>query len=105
MIRHLVLFRLREESERERAAHISSMRERLEALRTTTWGVHAIQVDQDVVGGANHWHAALVADFEDLSALRDYQVHPDHQAAVAWMADFVVERSVADLELRASPPL
>lgn len=101
MIRHLVLFRLRADSPDERAEHVAGMRVRLEGLRDVVPGTRSIHVDPDVVGGPNHWDVALVSEFEDRAALDAYQAHPEHRAAIAFMADFVTERSIADVELRA----
>ena len=104
MIRHLVLFRLRPGSPEERAAHLAGMRSRLEGLRDAVPGTRSIHVDPDVVGGPNHWDVALVSEFEDRIALDAYQAHPDHRAAIAFLADFVTERSIADVEMRPDLP-
>ncbi len=104
MIRHPVLFRLRPESPEERAAHLAGMRSRLEGLRHAVPGTRSIHVDPDVVGGPNHWDVALVSEFEDRTALDAYQALPDHRAAIAFMADFVTERSVADVDVGPDLP-
>ena len=98
MIRHLVLFRLAEGSDSERAVQVAGMRERLEALPALLEGVLSLRVGPDVVGGRDHWDVALCADFTDRDALQRYQVHPEHRAAVEWMASFVVARSIVDFE-------
>ncbi|HEY8318616.1 MAG TPA: Dabb family protein [Amnibacterium sp.] len=99
MIRHLVLFRLADGSAAERAEQTAGMRDRLEALPALLSGVLSLRVGPDVVGGAEHWDVALCADFTDRDALQRYQVHPEHRAAVEWMASFVAARSIVDLEL------
>ncbi|MBW4042728.1 MAG: Dabb family protein [Acidobacteria bacterium] len=104
MIRHLVLFRLRSESPQERAEHLAGMRSRLEGLRSVVPGTLSIHVGPDVGGGPNHWDVALVSEFEDQGALDAYQAHPDHLAAIAYLADFVTERSIADVEVSGDAP-
>jgi hypothetical protein len=104
MIRHLVLFRLRLESPEERAERVTAMRSRLEGLRDAVPGTRSIQVDPDVAGGPNHWDVALVSEFDDRVALDAYQAHPDHLAAIAFMADFVTDRAIVDLEVRPALP-
>lgn len=104
MIRHLVLFRLAPEPAAVRIEHIEGMRARLQALQAKVSGALSIEVDPDVVGGPNHWHVALVAEFEDRAALDAYQAHPNHQAAIAYLADFVVERSIVDTQINGLVP-
>ncbi len=102
MIRHIVLFRLADETTATKQERIAGMRERLEPLREATPGVRSLRVGADVVGGGDHWDAALVADFADRGALDAYQVLPAHRAAVDWMAAFVADRSIADIDLSTS---
>ena len=100
MIRHLVLFRLRDANRRTRGpTHLDEMRTLWRRFATVSLATLAIHVDPDVVGGPNHWDVALVSEFEDRAALNIYQAHPGHVAAVAAMAEYVTERSIADVTI------
>ncbi|MFT4050651.1 MAG: Dabb family protein [Microbacterium sp.] len=95
MIRHIVAWRLKTQDAGERAAQAQKMRTDLLALRGVVPTIIDISVGPDVVGGAN-WDVAIVADFADEAALDAYQVHPAHQAVVAYVREIVSERAAVD---------
>lgn len=76
MIRHIVLFKLKEgtvDVEREELAR------QLAALSRTTGGLMMeAEVAFDVVHAHNSYDIVLNSVFENIERLKEYQVHPEH---------------------------
>lgn len=80
MIKHLVLFRFREDAGAEAVDAIVAGLNGLPALIAE---IRSFQVGRDLLRTERSYDLALVSDFEDLAALQRYQVHPEHQKVVA----------------------
>lgn len=80
MIKHLVLFRFREDAG---SAAIDAIVAGLEGLPALIADIGSFEVGRDILRTERSYDLALVADFADLAALERYQVHPEHQKVVA----------------------
>lgn len=79
MIKHLVLFRFREDAG---SAAIDAIVAGLNGLPGLIAEIRSFQVGRDLLRTERSYDLALVSDFEDLAALQRYQVHPEHQKVV-----------------------
>lgn len=97
MIRHVVLFKLKDEAEGgDKATNAARIAGSLEALVGKIDGLLRLEVGRDVVGLPGAWDLALVADLEDEEALKNYQVHPLHVEAGKFISVVRSDRAVVD---------
>jgi hypothetical protein len=79
MIKHVVFFKFKpgaSPEERERAVdELRALPEKIDVIRE-------FEVGLDVLRSPRSWDAALVAGFDDLAALEQYQRHDDHLPVV-----------------------
>ena len=73
MIKHIVLFKLKDNADRQRALNtLNSMKDRIEGLLN-------LEVGEDFLKGERSYDIALVCTFNDKASLDYYQEHPVHQ--------------------------
>lgn len=96
MIKHIVMWRLREEDKQAKAGMV---KERLEALAGKIPGVLKIEVGIDYSATPDSSDIVLYSEFESREALDAYQNHPEHKAVVPFIAEIRSERRVVDYEL------
>jgi hypothetical protein len=78
VIRHIVMWKLREDACGGRAAGVARARGLLDACRAIVPGIESFEVD--VAGPASDFDVVLVSAFRDQAALDAYQQHPAHLA-------------------------
>jgi hypothetical protein len=78
MIQHIVLFRLKENTD---DATIAEHMADFEALVDEISEIEQIDVRRDIVGRPVSCHFGIVGQFADMDALRRYQQHQQHVAA------------------------
>lgn len=94
MIRHIVCWKLSEENKSENAAII---KEKLEALKGKIPGLLHIEIGiNDITAPEDNWDVVLNSDFESMSALEAYQVHPLHKEAAAFIMQVRTARVCVD---------
>ena len=101
MIRHIVMFKFKEEAEgRTKAENIAITKAMLEALpekidwiRSSTVKTNSPAADQ------TNYDLCLISDFDTWEDLAAYIVHPDHKAVGAFMRPVRLERSCVDFEI------
>ena len=93
MVKHIVLYTLKEDVDKEAAVQIMS--ESLETLVGRIAGLSWMEVNAVHHGGMD---VALYSEFESKQALCDYQKHQKHLEAKEKFADFIAERYCADYE-------
>lgn len=94
MVRHIVLYRLREDNKEESAR---LMKEKLEGLNGKIEGLHGLRIDRDC--NAHQYDVCLTADFDNLAALKAYKAHPLHVAASDFVHEVMTERAGFDFEV------
>jgi quinol monooxygenase YgiN len=99
MIKHIVLWKLKEEanglSKAENAAQIKS---KLESLQGNIEGLLKIEVGFDFLHSAESADIVLYSEFESREALDFYQQHPLHKAVMPFIGEARTERRVVDYE-------
>jgi hypothetical protein len=94
MIRHVVSWTLREDLDRD--GTVARIRELLTGLVGVIPSIRSLQVVENVAYPGKNQDVAVVAAFDDLAGLDEYQVHPDHQAAAAEIRGMVTARAAID---------
>ncbi len=99
MVTHIVAWRLKDSAlGRSKAENARLLKDRLEALRGRIPGLLRLEVGFDFSATETSADVVLVSAFESRAALAAYQVHPEHQAVVAFVSQIVAERRLVDYE-------
>ncbi|KAB1443336.1 Dabb family protein [Pseudodesulfovibrio senegalensis] len=100
MIKHIVMWKLKDNAEgAEASANAVKMKEMLEGLRGRIPGLVNIEVGIEMVESVPECDVVLYSEIETREALEAYQIHPEHQACVAFIKNVVSERRVVDYEI------
>jgi hypothetical protein len=99
MIRHVVSWRLNGVDAAARAEQAATITATLTALPAVIPQIVSLQVGTNVAYPESNWHVVLIADYESLEALEEYQVHPDHVAATHVIKPLVESRANVDFEV------
>jgi len=75
MIKHVVVMKFKPGISESR---FRDMEKGLKALPDVISEIKSYEFGLDVVRSERSYNFGLVADFDDLEALRRYQIHPDH---------------------------
>ncbi len=92
MIRHVALFRFKEDAPEDAARFLE---EGLFQLAQTITEISAYEYGPDLGLREGNFDFAVVADFENSEAFKAYAVHPDHQAFIQDRIAKVVEERVS----------
>lgn len=94
MIKHIVLFKLKDASPQgvERtAAVLRGLEGKVEQLR-------GLEVGIDVVRSQRSYDIALIATFDSLEDLEGYQVHPEHKKVIEHITQVRESQVAVDFE-------
>jgi len=99
MIKHVVMWKLKEMDALDKEAVLNRMKEGLEQLAGRIEGLLEIQVGIDFLGTEQSYDVALISIHESKEALAAYQVHPLHQeAATHLVKPYTAARASVDFE-------
>ncbi|OCL26642.1 stress responsive protein [Orenia metallireducens] len=100
MIKHIVMWKMREEAEgANKKANIEKMKSMLEALEDKIEEIQAFEVGVNYNDSEAAYDLLLYSEFEDKDALARYQVHPDHVKVAEFVRKVAKDRAVVDYEL------
>ncbi|WP_431074203.1 Dabb family protein [Microbacterium phyllosphaerae] len=99
MIRHVVTWKLAAEDTGERAEQAAEVARRLNALDGVVPQLRSISAGANAAYPDSNWDVTLVADFDSIAALEEYQVHPAHEEVVAYVRSVVASRAAVDFEI------
>ncbi|WP_461210439.1 Dabb family protein [Desulfocurvus sp. DL9XJH121] len=100
MLKHIVMWRLKDEAEgAAKAENALKMKEMLEALPAKVPGVVSLEVGVNVVAGDTASDICLYSVFNTLEEMDAYQVHPEHLKCVEFIKKIVIERRAVDYEV------
>lgn len=94
MVKHIVMWRLRESD--SRAVDAETIKSLLEGLAGKVPGLLKIEVGINFIEDANASDVVLYSEFVDRAALEAYQSHPLHLAVVPEVKARAIERRSAD---------
>lgn len=95
MVKHIVMWTLKEENKEENA---KKMKADLEALKDKIDFLKFIEVGINFNSTETAYDIVLVTDFESKADLEAYQVHPEHKAVGVFVRSVVEKRAVVDYE-------
>lgn len=99
MIRHVVSWKLAAEDAVERAEQAAEVARRLNALDGVVPQLRSISAGANTAYPDTNWDVTLIADFDSIAALEEYQVHPAHEEVVAYVRSVVASRAAVDFEI------
>lgn len=100
MIKHIVMWSLREEAEGATATENAlKMKAMLEGLLGRIEGLRHIEVSTDVFVSVPTTQIVLYSEFATKEDLDFYQKHPLHQECVQFVLKVVAERRVVDYDI------
>lgn len=100
MIKHIVMWTLKDEAEGATAAENGmKMKQMLEALNGKISGLKHLEVGLDIFQASPAWQVVLYSELDSREALQGYQQHPDHQRCVEFVKKVVTDRGVVDYEI------
>ena len=96
MVRHIVLFRLKESlSQAEKRDIAVRFKTAIEALPEVIGFIGKIEVGLNI-NEDEKFDIALYSEFETLDEVKAYSAHPSHVAAAGILAGYVDERACVD---------
>ena len=98
MVKHIVMWKLRGESDGERQTHARRAADALRELSGKIPGMIRLEVGVASDTGGQSADLVLVTEHEDWQALATYRTHPEHQKVAALIAELKTERHVFDFE-------
>lgn len=102
MIRHIVMFKLKDAEGRTAYENALLAKEKADKLPGLVPSVRAFTSVVNLPEADNtNYNFALIADFDDMKGLDEYQVHPDHKAFGAFIVAVRAEngRACIDFEI------
>lgn len=94
MIRHVVMWKFREQNKQE---HMDMFKEMLLSLKDEIEGIINMSAGEDL--NDSDWDMALVMDVESLDALSRYKEHPKHQIVSKFCSRIRIKRSAVDFKI------
>ncbi len=93
----MVLWKLKEQAEgRSKVENAKMIKVQLEALPGLVPGIRRLDVGADVLKDGSSWDLCLIAEFDDLEALKRYQDHPEHKRVAELVVRVRDQRAVVD---------
>ena len=99
MIRHIVLFKLKEYPtpvEKQKAAE--TLKSELLVMKTKIPVIKEFEVGINFNLGASAYDVTINSTFENRDDLKIYQEHPAHQAFIVFNKNYSVEKVIVDYE-------
>lgn len=99
MIQHVVMWRLIDLADAERASALERFGTELQALVGVVPGLVSVALTPDVRDVESNFDVALISVHESREALATYQSHPEHVAIGTWWGLLVAQRGAVDSEI------
>jgi hypothetical protein len=99
MIRHIVLWRLKGETDAEKREQGLRIKSVLEALIGKIPGMIRLEVGLDFSRTPDSSDIVLYSEFETREAVEAYQQHPEHVKVMPFVREYRTERRMADCEV------
>ncbi len=97
MIKHIVMWNLKEEAAGATAAENGAkVKEMIEALNGKIAELKHVEVSVDIFEATQEWGMVLYSEFDSKEDLHTYAVHPLHQECVAFIKQVVSSRDAID---------
>lgn len=98
MVKHIVIFKLKEEiSKEEKLDIMNRFKAAIESLPAKIPFIRKVEVGLNM-NPSETWDMALYSEFDSLEDVKAYSVHPEHVAARKIIADAKENRACVDYE-------
>ncbi len=100
MIKHIVFFKLAENAEgKTKAENAVYIKNELENLKNLIPQIRMIEVGINTPEApATNYDIALYSEFDNMTDLDTYQIHPEHKRVAAYIGKVRTERACVDYE-------
>jgi hypothetical protein len=98
MVKHIVLFKLKEIDTKQKLEVMNAFKNAIEALPAQIDFIRSVEVGLNI-NPAESWDIALYSVFDSLDDVKRYATHPAHVAAARLLADVKESRSCVDYEI------
>lgn len=98
-IRHVVLWTVVGDDEQTRADNARGIAARLHDLVGLVPSIRALSAGPNVAYAEVNADVALIADFDDVAGLDEYQRHPAHLEAAGYIRSVAATRIAVDIEV------
>src|SRR6478609_7601630 len=100
MIKHIVMWKLKEQAEgADKAANAQKIKSLLDACANLVPGLNKLEVAIAQPGLEATYDVVLYTEFADKAALDAYQTHPQHQALIPFIGAVREARQCMDYEI------
>ena len=100
MIKHIVLWKLKEPAEgKAKSETAGELKAALEGLKGKIWEIQALEVGFNFNPADTACDVSLYSEFKTRQDLDRYQKHPEHLKVAEFVKKVTVERRVADYEI------
>ncbi len=97
MVRHVVMWKLKDQTPDVKKANIAKIKELLENLVGKIDGLERIEVNPNIKEGG--YDLCLYSEYTDLEALEYYQAHPLHKEVQTFVHSVISERGFCDMQI------
>jgi hypothetical protein len=99
MIRHIVAFKLKDyPTKEEKLQAAETVKAELLTLPSKISVICDFEVGINISNGPSAYDLIINSTFNNSEDLKTYQVHPDHQAFIAFNKNFSVHKAIVDYE-------
>ncbi len=99
MVKHVVMWRLKEEAEgNNKSKNIELSKAKLYDLKPEISQIESIEVGENFNSSDVAFDLVLITTHSDKDALAQYILHPAHQEVAGFIGKVVTERNVVDFE-------
>lgn len=99
MIKHIVFWRLNESAYgNDKQTNAQVLKEKLLAMNGKVDGLLKVEVGFDFSNEKDSSNVVLYSELESREALRQYQIHTEHEEIKKWLSEVRYERRVVDYE-------
>ena len=100
MIKHIVMWKLKEEAERNnKKVNTSIIKNKLNALVPVIQEILSLEIGENFNPTEAAYDVVLITTHNDRDGLAGYVNHPAHQEAASFIGKVVAERKVVDFEV------
>lgn len=95
MIKHIVLFKLKEVDEKikkEIVSRLLSMNGKIEGLLKIESGINFLKAERN-------YDISLICDFLDKNSFEKYKTHPNHIPVIEFMKEYIEKSKAVDYEV------
>lgn len=96
MIRHVVMWKFKEEN---KEANMQHAREILFALQPVIPELRRMEIGFDISGTEMSYDMMLLTEFDSVEDMKTYAVHPEHLKVSGFIRSVILQRVVLDCEI------